>query len=167
MACVIINMGSNLGHQRLMLSKAMRAVSMEFGAFELSHAVESDAQGFESKHKFLNVCMMFQTEDEPLEVLHKLQQIERSLSAVPHRNADGSYADREIDIDIIAIDDIVMDTDEIKLPHPRLSERRFFLEPLREIAPAWKHPATGMTADDMLALLPGGNGSQSGQTVDN
>lgn len=167
MACVIINMGSNLGHQRLMLSKAMRAVAMEFGAFELSHAVESDAWGFESKHKFLNVCMMFHTDEEPLQVLDKLQQIERSLSSVPHRHADGSYADREIDIDILAIDDIVMDTEQLQLPHPRLAERRFFLEPLREIAPCWRHPATGMTADDMLAMLPGGNDSRTESPTDN
>ncbi len=160
MACVIINMGSNLGDRRLMLSRAMRRVGMEFGPFEMSHAVESEPEGFDSPHPFLNLAMIFNSDLAPAEVLAKLQAIEKELAPGPHRNPDGSYTDRELDIDIMAIDDVVTDTPELQLPHPRLAERRFFLEPLREIAPGWRHPLTGLTADDMLAKVPGGNGGE-------
>lgn len=155
---MMINMGSNLGDRRLMLSRAMRAVGQEFGDFEMSHAVESKPQGFESDKKFLNVALMFSTDLEPEEVLRRLQEIEQRLAPAPHRDAEGNYIDRALDIDIMAIDDIMMSEPDLILPHPRLEQRRFFLEPLREIAPQWTHPATGLTADEMLAKLPGGNG---------
>ena len=160
MACVIINMGSNLGDRRLMLSKAMRRVGLEFGPFEMSHAVESMPEGFDSANPFLNLAMIFNTDLQPAEVLRKLQEIEKELSDGPHRDETGGYIDRELDIDIMAVDDLIIDTPDLCIPHPRLAERRFFLEPLREIAPGWKHPVTGLTADDMLAKLPGGNGAE-------
>jgi 2-amino-4-hydroxy-6-hydroxymethyldihydropteridine diphosphokinase len=153
MAYVIINIGSNLGDRRLNLSRAMRAVSMEFGDFEMSHAVESPAWGFESPNSFLNVSLMFQTDLTADEVLMRLQRIEHSISPNRHRDESGNYIDRLIDIDIVAIDDLVIDTPTLKVPHPHLAERRFFLEPLKEIAPGWRHPLTGKSADDMLVEL--------------
>lgn len=153
MSTVFINIGSNLGNRRLNLSKAMSAVGREFGAFELSHTVESDPWGFESQHPFLNVGMAFNTDLSPEEVLDSLQTIEKRLSPGNHRKADGSYADRYVDIDIIAIDRVMTDTPKLKLPHPHLAERRFFIEPLEELAPGWTHPATGLSASEMLAHL--------------
>lgn len=150
----LINIGSNLGDRRLNLSRAMRAVGMEFGDFEMSHAVESAPAGFDSPHRFLNVGILFQSDLQPEEVLTRLQAIEKQLGSGPHRNADGSYRDRLIDLDIVAADDLVMQTDRLTVPHPRLAERRFFLEPLKEIAPQWKHPVSGLTARQMLARLP-------------
>lgn len=150
----LINIGSNLGDRRLNLSRAMRAVGMEFGEFEMSHAVESAPFGFSSPHRFLNVGMLFSSELEPEEVLDKLQTIEKQLGSGSHRNADGSYCDRLIDIDIVAADNLVVDTPRLTLPHPGLPERRFFLEPLMEIAPQWVHPVNGLTARQMLAKLP-------------
>ena len=150
----IINIGSNLGDRRLNLSRAMRAVGMEFGDLDMSHGLESKPSGFYSTRRFLNVSMLFQSDLEPQQVLEKLQEIENKISPAPHRNPDGSYRDRIIDIDIVAIDDMVIDTPTLKVPHPRLAERRFFLEPLKEIAPQWKHPASGLTARQMLAMLP-------------
>lgn len=154
MAIYIINMGSNLGDPRLNLSRGMRAVAQEFGDFEISHTVRSHSWGYESDHTFLNVAMMFRSDLEPLEVLHRLQDIERRFSPESHRTADGGYADRVLDIDIVAVDDRVIDTPELKVPHPHLAERRFFLGPMAEIADGWRHPVTGLTPSDMLAKLP-------------
>ena len=154
MAFVLINIGSNLGNRRLNLSRAMRAIGEEFGDFEMSHAVESAPWGFDSTHSFVNIGIAFNTDLQPLEVLHRLQAIEHRLSPEPHRNADGSYADRMVDIDIVAIDREVIDSPELTVPHPHLAERRFFLEPLAELAPGWAHPATGLDASQMLARLP-------------
>lgn len=150
----IINIGSNLGDRRLNLSRAMRLIGMEFGEFEMSHVVETDPWGYDSPRKFLNVGMMFQSDLPAEQVLAKLQEIERSINASPHRTPDGGYADREIDIDIVAADDCVMNTPTLTLPHPHLAERDFFLVPLEEIAPGWRHPLTGLTATEMLASLP-------------
>lgn len=153
----IINIGSNLGNRRLNLSKAMAAVMREFGNLEMSHTVETEPHGFDSPHKFLNVCIMFQTELEPSALLHVLQEIEKSICPDPHRTASGGYADRVIDIDLIAMDECVIDTPELKLPHPGLADRYFFLKPMEEIAPGWRHPVTGLSPGEMLAALPGDN----------
>ena len=150
---VFINIGSNKGDRRLNLSRAMRGVGHEFGLFEMSHAIESEPWGFESNARFLNVAIMFQTDLQPLEVLDILQGIEKSISPDSHRDSKGNYIDRVIDIDIVAIDEQVIDDERLKVPHPCLAERRFFLEPMNEIAPDWRHPVTGKNAAEMLAEL--------------
>lgn len=150
----IVNIGSNLGDRRLNLSRAVRGIVSRFGDFEISHVIESKPWGYESDNLFLNVCIMFAAEEEPAEVLDILHQIEKGISTASHRDSEGEYADRQIDIDIVACDDLIIDTPQLTIPHPRLAERSFFLEPLREIAPGWRHPATGKNAADMLADLP-------------
>lgn len=150
----IVNIGSNLGDRRLNLSRAVSRIVSRFGNFEASHVIESEAWGFDSENKFLNVCLMFASDEEPEKVFGELQEIERSISPLSHRDASGGYADRVIDIDLVACDGIVCDTPALTLPHPRLAERSFFLEPLQEIAPGWRHPVTGKNASEMLAELP-------------
>lgn len=153
MAFYLINLGSNLGDRRLNLSRAMRAVGAEFGDFEMSHVVESEPWGFDSTNSFLNVGMAFNSDLPPEEVLGRLQRVERSISPARHRDASGGYADRVIDIDIVAVDREIIDTPSLRVPHPSLAERRFFLEPLAELAPGWTHPESGLTAAQMLARL--------------
>lgn len=154
MAFVIVNIGSNKGQRRLNLSRAMRAIGEEFGPFELSHVVESKPWGFDSTKPFLNVGMAFHSDLPPVEILHRLQDIEKLLSPAPHRDSDGRYIDRELDIDIVAIDREVIDSPELKVPHPHLPERDFFLVPLEELAPGWAHPISGLSASEMIAALP-------------
>lgn len=128
-----INIGSNLGNRLMNLTRAVSAIEKRFGWFELSHHIESEPWGFNSKNKFLNVGMAFISDLQPLEVLHILQEVEASINPSSHRNADGSYKDRVIDIDIMAVDGVEMSTPELTLPHPHLEERPFFLEPYNEL----------------------------------
>lgn len=151
---VFLNIGSNLGDRRRNLSRAVAAVEKEFGYFELSHTVESQPWGYDSDKPYLNVGMMVISDLAPLEILRRLQEIEKNLSSAPHRNADGSYADREIDIDIIAIDTLRLESDELTVPHPRMHERRFVLEPMQELAPFWEHPVLQKTPFQLLRELP-------------
>lgn len=128
-----INIGSNLGNRLMNLTRAVSAIEKRFGWFELSHHIESEPWGFDSKNKFLNVGMAFISDLQPLEVLHILQEVEASINPSSHRHADGSYKDRVIDIDIMAADGVEMSTPELTLPHPHLEERAFFLEPYNEL----------------------------------
>lgn len=128
-----LNIGSNLGNRLMNLSKAVRAIEKEFGWFELSHHIESEPWGFKSSNKFLNIGMLIISDRDPIDVLHALQEIEKSISPKAHRNADGSYRDRLIDIDIMAVDDIEMETPELTLPHPHLKDRQFFLDAYNEL----------------------------------
>ena len=128
-----INIGTNLGNRRLNLSRAVAAVERRFGYFEISKVVESEPWGFDSTNMFLNVAMMFESEEEPLDVLHELQKIEKEISPDAHRNSDGSYRDRLIDIDIMAIENVEVNLPELKVPHPHLFDRPFFINPLKEL----------------------------------
>lgn len=150
----IVNIGSNLGNRRLNIARAVGAIINRFGTdYHLSHTIETPAWGFESAHNFLNVCILFHTDLPPQQLLDELQTIERSISSASHRNADGSYIDRIIDIDLVDVDRMILDTPRLTLPHPRMAERRFYLEPLQEIAPGYTHPLSGMTPTEMLAAL--------------
>ena len=75
----------------------------------------------------------------PIEVLDATQEIERLLGRT-RKSEDGIYHDRTIDIDLIAFNDIVMQTERLTLPHPLMEKRRFVLQPLYDIAPNWVHP---------------------------
>lgn len=152
-----LNIGSNLGNRKLNISKALRAIEERFGYFETSKIVESSPWGYESVHDFMNLAVMVVSDRTPLEVLSEIQKIENHLNPTPHRHSDGSYADRILDIDIMAADDVVMSTPGLILPHPRLSERRFFLEPFSQLAPLWRHPVSGLTCAEMLDLLHSDN----------
>lgn len=149
-----VNIGSNLGNTLLNLSRAVRRIEERYGYFEISHTVESEPYGFDSTNMFKNVGLMFITDESPQEVLSTLQEIERSISPALHRDAEGGYIDRVIDIDIVAIDELEIDEPGLRIPHPGLSERRFFLEPMQELAPGWRHPADGRTPSEMLLALP-------------
>ncbi|MDE6197229.1 MAG: 2-amino-4-hydroxy-6-hydroxymethyldihydropteridine diphosphokinase [Muribaculaceae bacterium] len=141
---VYLNIGSNSGDRRAFIARAvaaLRSSALFAGAqCRLSEAVESEPWGFESEHGFTNIGLAFDIEraeawtDAELEaLLDTTQAVERSLSAMPHRNADGSYRDREIDIDIIEVDDIVYSSPRLTLPHPHASERPFVSGPLEEL----------------------------------
>ena len=148
-----LNLGSNLGNRLLHLTRAMKAIGEEFGPYETSHKVESDPWGFDSTNRFVNIGLTIESDLDPEDVLRRLQAIEKSISPRGHRRWDGSYNDRELDIDIMASDGGAYESPTLRIPHPHLAKRDFFLRPLAELAPAWRHPASGLTAQDLLDKL--------------
>lgn len=149
-----LNIGSNLGQRRLNISRAVAALEREFGWFEASHTVESAPQGFDSPNHFLNMGVHLISDLDPVEMLGRIKAIERSLCPEPHRTPSGLYADRTVDIDIIAADEAVVDLPDLQIPHPRMAERRFVLLPMQELAPGWRHPLLGLTPSQLIDRLP-------------
>ena len=148
-----LNLGSNLGNRLLHLTRAMKAIGEEFGPYETSHKVESDPWGFDSTNRFVNIGMAIESDLPPEEVMRRLQIIERNISPRGHRRWDGSYNDREIDIDIMASDGGTYDSSTLRIPHRHLARRDFFLKPLSELAPEWRDPESGLSASEMLDRL--------------
>ena len=162
---VYLSLGSNSGDRYAMIGRAVSALTDTLTALDstvkVASPVQSLPQGFKSDHPFVNVGVLVNIarpnkDWRPLEyetLLGTIQAIERVLSSMPHRNPDGSYRDREIDIDIIAVDENVYSSPFLTIPHPRMAERAFVLKPMMELLPDWHHPLTGLTPAQMLAAL--------------
>lgn len=139
---VHINIGSNSGHREALLEQAVAAISLALpGRVRVSDVIESEPWGFESVNRFLNVGVMVVMESDDsrgreeraLEIFERLMEIQHSIDPSPHRDSEGNYIDRRIDIDLIKIDDWVVDTPVLTLPHPRMHLREFVMKPLREL----------------------------------
>ena len=104
----------------------------------LSGFYETEPWGFSSENTFLNAALRLETELKPEELLQVTEQVEADMGR--KEKSHGEYHDRIIDIDILLYDDLVIDTPRLVIPHPRMHERRFVLEPLCEIAPHVVHP---------------------------
>ena len=150
MLSVYLNLGSNRGDR---IANIERAVAMLSESTALSGArmrrsafVYSAPVGYASDAEFVNLGVAFDFAGNelpctPLELLDVTQGVERAIAPdSPHRNADGSYRDRVIDIDIIAIDGVVMNSERLTLPHPRAEARSFVMRPMAFLAPGW-HPS--------------------------
>lgn len=148
-----ISIGSNLGDRRSRIAQAVAGIRCIAGVTVtgVSSPYESAPWGYESANAYLNVAVTVTTVLSPEHLLDELLRVERAIDASPHRTPDGLYADRTVDIDLIAMEDLVIDaTPRLVLPHPRMHMRAFVLEPMLEIRPDWRHPLTGLSVAEML-----------------
>lgn len=147
MSVIHLNIGSNIHPRRQYIAAAIDALRAEFSSsmVKVSTIVESEPWGFDSSNRFLNCGVMIDTPfvADPFDTLRIVQKIERKISGShPHRNPDGSYADRPLDIDIIAVDRLIIpekdqpnNNSELILPHPRAKLREFVMLPLAQLDP--------------------------------
>ncbi len=143
MSEIYLNIGSNRGDREANIELAVALIAEHWHGARVRRApiVESDPAGFDSPNRFLNLGVAIDTADrvDPYEVLDALQAIERRVAPnSPHRNDDGSYRDRDVDIDIIAIDDLEIESERLTLPHPRAAARDFVMRPMRFLRPGWE-----------------------------
>ncbi len=134
-----------------------------------SRLYESPAWPDQNDPLFLNAVAEIETDLLPKALMSRLLYVERAFGRDRSGNAR-RYGPRTLDIDLLAFNDVVMDGDvseagpqveaapmdgaeALVLPHPRIAERDFVLAPLAEIAPEWRHPITGATAEQMLDKL--------------
>ena len=142
-----------MGDRRDNLYRAVAFLAAGTSGAAVSSIVESEPWGFESENRFFNLGVKLSSNLEPMEMLDRIHDIERRLGSASHRNVNGGYIDRLVDIDIVAIDDLVIDTPTLQVPHRHLPERDFFLRPMMQLAPDWRHPVNGLTAHEMLDKL--------------
>ena len=142
---VYFSLGTNLGDKEQNLRMAVQKIRKQIGeVISLSAFYATAPWGFSSDNTFLNAALCVDTALAPLEVLQTTQEIEREMGRT-HKSVNAVYSDRVIDIDLLLCfaDDgtpVLLDTPELKLPHPLMQERRFVMEPLAEIAPDLVHP---------------------------
>ena len=140
MATVYLGLGTNLGNKEANLRTAIYKLQERIGKqVSLSSFYETAPWGFESDHSFLKAAIGLETSLSPIEILHITQEIEKELGRTK-KSVNGSYSDRLIDIDILLYDTLVLQTPELTIPHPLMTERDFVMQPLIEIAGSVIHP---------------------------
>lgn len=149
MATVYMALGSNLGDRQQNIERAVALLPPRVRVERLSSLYQTRPQGFREQPMFLNAVLRGRTSLSPRALLRRAKEVEEELG----RRPSFPNAPRPIDIDILLYDDQVMDTPDLVIPHPHLSQRAFVLVPLSEIAPQLQHPGTGHTASEMLARL--------------
>lgn len=148
-----IGIGTNLGDRKEHLATAQRHLGDKGGKiFAVSAIYETDPWGYESSNMFYNQCLAIETTYSPHSLLDLLQEIEQGMGRV---FATGGYSDRIIDLDLLFYDDLVVHTEKLVLPHPKMQERVFVLRPLAEIAPEKIHPVIGVSVAELLERHPG------------
>jgi 2-amino-4-hydroxy-6-hydroxymethyldihydropteridine diphosphokinase len=145
------NMPSRAGLPADTLEAALSALGMQgVAVLKVSSFIETAAWPDPAQPPFTNAAASLRTSLQPLALLELLHVIETAYGRVrSHPNAP-----RTLDLDLLAHGGTVLTGELLTLPHPRLAQRRFVLQPLAEIAPAWRHPVSGLTPGEMLAALP-------------
>ena len=152
MKTVYLSLGSNLGNRKENLKRALGKLEGEEVIVNRSSSVyETEPQDVIEQPWFLNIAIEAATKLSPMQLLATVQQIEREMGR--KRAGTVRKGPRLIDIDILFYEAVVIDTSRLKIPHARLLERRFVLEPLVEIAPELRHPVTKELMKDFLAQV--------------
>ena len=147
---VYLGLGTNLGDKESNLHAAVRKINERIGEVTALSAFYVTAPwGFSSENSFLNAACCVESVLSPLDILRETQEIEHELGRTK-KSEGGHYSDRLIDIDILLYGDWVLHTPELEIPHPLMTERRFVLEPLAEIAPDVVHPVFGKSFKSLM-----------------
>ena len=143
-----LSLGSNLGDRESHLLDALER--LEAAGIHILHRSsihETEPLDLPDQSWFLNLVVEVETELFPMLLLARIQAIELGMG----RKREISKGPRSIDIDILLFGNFIIETRELQVPHPRMSARRFVLEPLAELAPDLPHPVSGKTVREMLS----------------
>jgi len=145
------NLDSRFGDREANLREAVRRIEALGEVRAVSSFYDTEPVGYLEQPRFLNAALVLKTELKPGALMRELLGVERAMG----RERAGAVAKgpRVIDLDLLLYGDWVLWAEDLMLPHPAMAERRFVLEPLAEIAPAWVHPVLGVTVREMLAGL--------------
>jgi 2-amino-4-hydroxy-6-hydroxymethyldihydropteridine diphosphokinase len=144
-------LGSNLGDRQQNLSVALQRLSQEAGTIvQTSSVYETSAWGVTNQPDFRNQVLLLETVLEPMQLLRRINQIELEMG----RNRQVRWESRIIDIDILYYNDLVLLSDDLVIPHPSMTERRFTLVPLVQIAPEFIHPVLQISNRELLENCP-------------
>lgn len=152
MARCLIGCGSNRGDRREQLDQAVELLRFMPGVSLVAVSRYRETRpvgGPAGQGAFLNGACLLETVLPPHDVLGILTAVENTL----HRERVVRWGERSIDLDLLVYDDVVLDSEALTIPHPRMATRRFVLEPCVEIAPDLAHPLLGCSLRDLLATI--------------
>ncbi|MBC5665332.1 2-amino-4-hydroxy-6-hydroxymethyldihydropteridine diphosphokinase [Dorea sp. OM07-5] len=143
-----IALGSNIGDSETYLNEAVEKIGQipTCTVEKVSSYLVTEPYGVTDQPDFLNACLKLRTLLYPEELLKELNRIEKEAG----RERIIHWGPRTLDLDILLYDDIVLEEDDLCIPHVEMHKRSFVLEPLAEIAPYKRHPVYGKTVREML-----------------
>lgn len=152
MKVIYLSLGSNLGDREGYLREAIALVGAEaIRVLRVSSLYETEPMEVRDQPWFLNLVVEAETDLFPKQLLARIRKIELGLG----RKRGRPKGPRTIDIDILLYGESVIETTELTVPHPRLAERSFVLEPLVELVPELRHPVNRRTMRELLAATAG------------
>jgi len=147
MTDVYLLLGTNEGNRSENLLKALALIELDCGRIvKRSSLYQTEAWGIKAQDSFLNQAVVIKTSLAPMSLLTQLKAIEKGIGRIDTIK----WGPRVIDIDILFYENEIIDLPELKVPHPYISERRFTLEPLNEIAAGFIHPESHKTISRLL-----------------
>ena len=150
---VFLGFGSNLGDKEKNITRAYEQIEKRIGNIVSKSAFYiSKPQGFESKHFFVNSACEVLSNMDLNNIFAETQLVEKELGR-KKKSRNRKYSDRVIDIDLLLVDNLEINTPDLTIPHRRLHERKFVLEPLAEISPSVIHPVLNKTIRQLLNEL--------------
>jgi 2-amino-4-hydroxy-6-hydroxymethyldihydropteridine diphosphokinase len=148
---IYLSLGSNIGGREANLEAALAKLpGIGVRVLRVSPVYETEPVEVTDQRRFLNLVVEAETELFPVQLLTRLQQVERDLGRV-RTVAKGP---RTIDIDILLYAQAVVQRPDLVIPHPRMAERRFVLAPLADLAPDLRHPVTRKSIRQLLEAAP-------------
>jgi len=146
---IYLCIGGNLGEREANLEEARDFIDFNLGDVIAASAIyESEPWGMTGVPNFLNQVVQIQSELTDKELLEEIAELEEFFGR--ERSSEG-YVSREMDIDVLFIDQEIIETEELRVPHPKMQERRFVLEPLAEFASDFIHPELKKSIQEILA----------------
>ena len=152
MSRLYIGVGSNKGDREEYIKRALIHLGndVDIKMLKQSATIETEPEGKTDQERFLNLVIEIETFLDPYTLFKRLKNIERFLG---RKETDERWGAREIDLDILLFDDLVIKGKNLKIPHPEMHKRGFVLKPLCEIAPEVIHPGLNKSAKDLLEDL--------------
>lgn len=149
---VFLGIGSSEGERLQHISNAVKALGAVKGVHvaQMALITETEPVGGPPQGPYLNTVVELETTLTPQDLLQVLKNIERQLGRRP---SSQRWGPRPIDLDILLYDDQIVQTAELIIPHPRLHERRFVLEPLAQLAPTLTHPVLHRSITELLEAV--------------
>ena len=144
---IILSIGTNIGDRERNIENAIVALGEIGKVTAISPIYTSEPWGFESENGFYNIALTMESELLPLDLLRETQRIEKELGRTTKTTTE--YADRVIDIDIIAYGQTIIETPELTIPHKLMHLRNFVLYPLADITPNWVHPILQLSVQEL------------------
>lgn len=150
MSHVYLALGTNLGDRTANIQQALKALTAQIQIKAVSPVYETEPAYVLDQPRFYNLAIEGETTLSPLHTLEFLKQLEAELGRTPSVR----FGPRLIDLDLLFYDQVLLDSPELLIPHPRLQERAFVLVPLNDLAPEFIHPRLGLSIGQLLGQLP-------------